>query len=251
MTGTVLITGGSTRIGRFIAEGLVKDGWKVVIHYNRSESAAQALADDLNTNGKRAAIISGNLNVPGDVQSLIDRAANRIDAPLSALINNASSFDADDIRDTSGALFDHHMDVNLRAPLLLSQAFAAQLPDGTPGSIINMIDQRVLKPNPQFLTYSLSKAGLHWLTKTLAQALAPHIRVNAVGPGPTLRNHMQSEVEFERELQSTLLRNGSPPDAILDAIRYLLGASSVTGQMIAVDGGQHLLWQTADLKTED
>ena len=136
--------------------------------------------------------------------------------------------------------------MNLRSPLVLSQAFAAQLPDGAAGSIINIIDQRVLKPNPQFLSYSLSKAGLHWLTTTLAQGMAPRIRVNAVGPGPVLRNARQSVEDFDRQCDATLLGHGADPADICAAIRYLLGAPSVTGQMIAVDGGQHLIWQTPD-----
>jgi NAD(P)-dependent dehydrogenase (short-subunit alcohol dehydrogenase family) len=139
------------------------------------------------------------------------------------------------------------MEINLRSPLLLSQKFAGQLPEGEQGSIINIIDQRVLKPTPQFLSYSLSKAGLHWLTTTLAQGMAPRIRVNAVGPGPTLRNERQSQADFDRQRDATLLGHGADPADICAAVRYLLDAPSVTGQMLAVDGGQHLIWQTPDV----
>ena len=132
------------------------------------------------------------------------------------------------------------MDINLRAPVMLAQQFAAQLPKGETGSIINMIDQRVLNPDPTFFTYAMSKSALQWATTTLAQSLAPNIRVNAVGPGPTLKNHTQSEEDFSEEAASTLLGTGSPPQSLLEAVQYLLSATSVTGQMIAVDGGQHL-----------
>ncbi|HEY5085296.1 MAG TPA: SDR family oxidoreductase, partial [Rhizomicrobium sp.] len=141
-----------------------------------------------------------------------------------------------------------HMETNLRAPLVLSQAFARQVPAAATGCIVNIIDQRVLKPTPQFLSYSLSKAGLYWLTTTLAQGMGPRIRVNAVGPGPTLRNARQSEEDFDRQRDATILKRGAEPADICVAIRYLLDAEAVTGQMLAVDGGQHLIWQTADVQ---
>jgi NAD(P)-dependent dehydrogenase (short-subunit alcohol dehydrogenase family) len=143
------------------------------------------------------------------------------------------------------------MGINLRAPFVLAQAFARQVPDGTTGNIINLIDQRVLKPTPQFLSYSLSKAGLYWLNTTLAQALAPRIRVNAVGPGPTMRNARQSEVDFARQREATMLKSGAEPQDVCDAVRYLLDAPAVTGQMIAVDGGQHLAWKTPDVNVTE
>ncbi|MGB6230629.1 MAG: SDR family oxidoreductase, partial [Litorimonas sp.] len=169
---------------------------------------------------------------------LVERARAALGAPLHALINNASTFDPDQADTFTNATFDYHIDVNLRAALHLSRDFAAQAPGQ--GAIVNLIDQRVLRPTPDYFTYGVAKAGLFWATKTMAQAFAPDVRVNAVGPGPTLRNTAQTEDEFERERMTTLLGNGSPPDEILGAVRYLLGAASVTGQMIAVDGGQHL-----------
>ena len=243
----ILITGGAARIGAALARGLASDGWAVCIHYFRSQSRAQALVDEIKASGGQAACVKGNLAVPQDVDNLIDRAASVIGQPLTALINNASTFSDDRIDSFTRGSMDHHMDVNLHAPLHLSQSFAKQLPKGESGCIVNIIDQRVLKPNPLFFTYSLSKSSLYWATKTLAQSLAPSIRVNAIGPGPTLQNTGQNEDDFSREAEATLLGEGSPPDTILDAMRYLLSAKAVTGQMIAVDGGQHLTWQTPDL----
>ena len=245
MSGAVLITGAGARIGRVLAKGLAADGWAVAIHYNRSENSAADLAQEITRAGGTAVIIGANLHVPEELGTLVGRAAKALSRPLTALINNASTFEPDLVGDFTPALFDHHMDINLRAPVALSQSFAAQCQKE--GVIINMLDQRVLKPNPLYFTYSISKSALHWATKTLAQALAPNIRVNGVGPGPTLQGANQSKVEFEAESRHTLLQEASSPEGMLDAVRYLLSARSVTGQMIAVDGGQHLNWQTQDI----
>jgi NAD(P)-dependent dehydrogenase (short-subunit alcohol dehydrogenase family) len=232
---TVLITGGATRIGAHIARGLAVDGWTVCVHYRTSSVLAESLATEIH-----GVTVKANLMVPRDVSGLMEAARQALGSPVHALINNASTFDPDSADDFTNGTFDHHLDVNLRAPLSLSRDFAAQAPGQ--GCIINMVDQRVMRPEPDFFTYGVAKAGLYWATKTMAQAFAPDVRVNAVGPGPTLRNHTQSVDEFEREKRLTLLGNGSPPDQIVNAVRYLLGASSVTGQMIAVDGGQHLMF---------
>ena len=229
----VLITGGAARIGAHIARGLAEDGWTVCVHYRTSAAHAESLAGEIG-----GVAVKANLMVPGEVATLVERARDALGSPLYALINNASTFDLDRADDFTNATFDHHIDVNLRAALHLSRDFAAQAPGQ--GAIVNMIDQRVFRPTPDFFTYGIAKAGLLWATKTMAQAFAPDVRVNGVGPGPTLRNHTQSEDAFERERMSTLLGNGSPPEQIVDAVRYLLSATSVTGQMIAVDGGQHL-----------
>lgn len=248
MSGAVLITGAGARLGKALAAGLAAQGWAVAIHYNRSEPGAQAQADTIAASGGKAAIVQANLNVPAQLDTLVARAAEALGQPITALINNASTFTPDSVSDVSRAGFDHHINVNLYAPLKLAQQLAAQVDHG---QIINILDQRVLKPNPEFLTYSLSKSALHWATKTLAQGMAPNFRVNAIGPGPTLQNIRQTDDDFASESANTLLGSGSPPDQILAAALYLLSASAVTGQMIAVDGGQHLTWKTADFVGEN
>jgi len=243
----VLVTGAAKRLGRAIALDLGSAGWNVALHYKTSAEDAEAAATQIRGHGVTAALLQADLAREAETETLVGRAAAAI-GPLTALINSASIFENDDWRSATRASWDLHMEVNLRAPLALSQRFAAQLPDGAAGNIVNIIDQRVLKPTPQFLSYSLSKAGLHWLTTTLAQGLAPAIRVNAVGPGPTLRNERQSEADFARQRDATILGHGADPADICAAVRYLLDAPSVTGQMIAVDGGQHLIWQTPDVQ---
>jgi NAD(P)-dependent dehydrogenase (short-subunit alcohol dehydrogenase family) len=184
-----------------------------------------------------------------DTERLVERAREAV-GPLTALVNNASVFENDTISSMTRASWDKHMEANLRAPLILSRNFAEQLPEGAEGAIVNLLDQRLLKPTPQFLSYGVSRAGLGWLTVTLAQALAPRIRVNGVAPGPTLRNERQSEAHFKKQQESTILGRGATPDDVARAVRYLLDARAVTGQMIAVDGGQHLIWKTADVGVE-
>lgn len=243
----MLITGGAARVGAHLARGFAAQGWHVCIHYFRSADKARSLANDISRSGGSASIVQANLSVPQELSTLIDRAAKTAGGPVTALINNASTFKGDSAESFTHAMMDYHMNVNLRAPLSLAQDFAAQLPPEQMGAIVNMIDQRVLKPNPLFFTYSLSKASLYWATRTLAQSLAPQIRVNGVGPGPTLQNTGQSAEDFANEAAHTLLGYGSPPESIFQAVEYLLSAQSVTGQMLAVDAGQHLTWQTPDL----
>jgi len=245
MRKTVLITGGAARVGAALARGLAEDGWTVIIHYFRSAEEADSLAAEIKEAGGQAITVQGNLSVTQECDTLIERAAEAAGSAITALINNASTFENDSADDFSRATFDFHMDANLRAPLILSQHFADQAEDG--GAIINLIDQRALKPNPKFFTYTLSKASLHWATTTMAQAFAPKVRVNAIGPGPTLKNSGQTEEEFEKEASETLLGHGSPPETLLQAARYLLEARSVTGQFLAVDSGQHLRWETPDM----
>lgn len=241
---TVLITGGAARVGAALAKGLAADGWTVGIHYFRSSQRAEALVEGIKNEGGKAFAVQGNLSVPQECDTLIERAKKKAGSPLTALINNASTFKDDRAETMSRGAYDYHMEANLRAPLILSQHFAEQVEES--GAIINLIDQRVLKPNPLFFTYSLSKAGLYWATKTMAQSFAPKIRVNGIGPGPVLQNTGQTPEDFESESAETLLGRGSPPETILQAVRYLLDATSVTGQMIAVDSGQHLRWETPD-----
>jgi len=245
MTKTVLVTGAAKRLGRAIALDLAAHGWNIAIHYNSSQSDADSAAQAARALGVKAATLKCDLSKESETATLVDRAAKEL-GPLTALINSASLFENDDWQSASRKTWDDHIETNLRAPLLLSQLFAKQLPDR--GNIINIIDQRVLKPTPQFLSYSVSKAGLHWLTTTLAQGMGPRIRVNAVGPGPTLKNPRQSDSDFNRQRDATILGRGADPADICAAVRYLLDAEAVTGQMLAVDGGQHLIWQTPDVQ---
>ena len=247
MTKTVLVTGAAKRLGRAIALDLAAHGWNVAIHYNSSEDDTDSAAQAVRAFGAEAATLKCDLSKEAETAKLVDRAVREL-GPLTALINSASLFENDDWQSASRKTWDDHIETNLRAPLVLSQMFAKQLPDNAKGSIINIIDQRVLKPTPQFLSYSVSKAGLHWLTTTLAQGMGPRIRVNAVGPGPTLKNPRQSDADFNRQRDATILGRGADPADICAAVRYLLDAEAVTGQMLAVDGGQHLIWQTPDVQ---
>ena len=243
---TVLITGAAKRLGRAIALDLAKHGWDIALHFGDSEREAQETAALIRAEGRRVALLKTDLAKEEETSALVGRAAAEL-GPLSALVNNASIFEPDDWASATRVSWDRHMDINLRAPFVLSQAFARQLPASAHGAIVNIVDQRVLKPTPQFLSYSASKAGLWWLNTTLAQALAPRIRVNAVAPGPTMINTRQSEAQFRHQREATVLGTGAEPQDVCDAVRYLLAASVVTGQMIAVDGGQHLIWQTPDV----
>ncbi|HWF64621.1 MAG TPA: SDR family oxidoreductase [Rhizomicrobium sp.] len=248
MTGkTALVTGAAKRLGRAIALELAGAGWNIALHYSSSGDDAEMVAKNIRAKGVKCATVAADFAAEAETERLVERANAEL-GPLTALINSASLFQNDDWRSATRKSWDAHMEINLRAPFLLSQHFARQLPKGKKGAIVNIIDQRVLKPTPQFMSYSLSKAGLYWLTTTLAQALAPDIRVNAVGPGPTLRNPRQSEEDFSRQRDATILKHGAEPEDIAQAVRYLLDADAVTGQMLAVDGGQHLIWQTPDVQ---
>ncbi len=247
---TVLVTGAAKRLGRAIALDLARHGWSVAIHYNSSEKEARATAADAATSGVKAALLQADLSRESETATLIERAAAEL-GPLTGLVNSASLFENDDWYSVSRESWDKHMETNLRAPFVLAQAFARQVPRDGRGAIVNLIDQRVLKPTPQFFSYSLSKAGLKWLTTTLAQALAPRVRVNAVGPGPTIINARQSQADFARQRDATVLGRGAEPQDVCDAVRYLLEAAAFTGQMLAVDGGQHLIWQTPDVGVKE
>ena len=243
---TALVTGAAKRIGRAIALRLARDGYDIGVHYGRSRDDALALVAELEALGVRAAAVQADLAEVATVTRLIDDARAAL-GPVSVLINNASVFADDRARNLTLDSWRLHMDTNLLTPVLLSQAFAAQADLPRPASIINLIDQRVLKPSPPFFSYGLSKAGLWHATRTLAQALAPAIRVNAIGPGPTLKSIHQSEQDFAREARATLLQKPTSPEEVAEAAIFLLNAPSVTGQMICVDSGQHLTWKTVDM----
>ncbi|HUJ03486.1 MAG TPA: SDR family oxidoreductase [Rhizomicrobium sp.] len=247
---TVLVTGAAKRLGRAIALDLARAGWDVAIHYHGSEREARMTAEDARIAKIRVALLKADLSREEDTAALVGRAAAEL-GPLTALVNSASVFENDNVLNANRASWDKHIETNLRAPFVLSQEFARQLPREMTGAIVNIIDQRVLKPTPQFISYSLSKAGLHWLNTTLAQALAPKIRVNAVAPGPTIRNERQSEADFIRQRAATPLGGGAEPQDVCEAVRYLLEARAVTGEMIAVDGGQHLIWKTPDVSVKE
>ncbi|MDX2142111.1 MAG: SDR family oxidoreductase [Rhodospirillaceae bacterium] len=238
---TALVTGAARRIGRALAESLAGDGWRVAVHYHGSPEAADDVVATIRTRGGDAVAVEADLSDIAATRSLIARAAKLI-GPLSCLINNASIFERDDIHTATVESWSSHIDINLRAPFFLSQAFAKQLPGGTAGDIINIIDERVWHLTPHFASYTVSKAGLWTLTQTLAMALAPAIRVNAVGPGPTLPSSRQTQAQFDALSRSMPLQRGTKPEEIAAAVRFILAAPAMTGQMIALDGGQHLGW---------
>lgn len=244
--GTALVTGASQRIGRAIALELGGLGFDVAVHYRSSAGAAAQVVDEIKGRGGRAAAFSADLAQEESVDALFAEAEAAL-GPVTLLVNNASTFEKDDIGDMSRASWDAHIEPNLRAPLRLTQLMATALPQKTSGNVINLIDQRVLKLTPQFLSYTVSKAALWTLTQTLAQALAPRIRVNAIAPGPTLRNARQSEEDFARQVAATPLERGAGLEEITGAVGFILDSPSLTGQMIALDGGQHLAWQTPDV----
>jgi NAD(P)-dependent dehydrogenase (short-subunit alcohol dehydrogenase family) len=242
--GAALVTGGARRIGRAIALALAQAGFTVVLHAHRSRQDAEALADEISQRGGHAAVVMADLADDKAVRALVPAAAKF--GPLTLLVNNASEFTEDEIATLDRAHFDRTFSINLAAPLFLAQAFAEQAPAGSDVSIINILDQRVLRPTPRFFSYALSKSALHTATMTLAQALAPAIRVNGVAPGPVLPSPRQTAAQFAEQARALPLQRGPTPEDIAAAVVYLAGARNVTGAVIAVDGGQHLAWRTPD-----
>lgn len=241
-----LITGAGARLGAAMARALGARGFTVALHYRASRDGAEATARAVREAGGEAVLVQADLDREAELAGLMAAACDALGAPPALLVNNASTFTADTARDFTPQSWQAHMASNLYAPCALARDFAARLPAGESGLIVNMIDQRVLRPEPSFFTYTLAKSALLAATRTLAQAFAPSIRVNAIGPGPTLRSIHQSEADFAAEVRATLTREGSPPAEICRALEYLIDATAVTGQMIAVDGGQHLMWHAPD-----
>jgi NAD(P)-dependent dehydrogenase (short-subunit alcohol dehydrogenase family) len=246
MTEVALVTGGAKRIGAAIVTRLATAGYAVAIHCNRSREDADALTRDLAALGVRCAVVTADLADPTAVERVVPETQAAL-GPVTLLVNNASSFLLDDVRDIDVARWNRQFSINLRAPSVLAGAMANRLPEGREGAIVNIIDQRVWKLTPQYYSYTLTKAALLTATQTMAQALSPRIRVNAVGPGPTLPNPHDGAHAMEAEAAATLLGRKVDAAEIADAVLYLAQARSVTGQMIAVDAGQHLGWRTPDI----
>lgn len=238
---TVLITGAARRVGRALAEDLGAAGWHVGVHYNGSKTEADMVAAAIMEAGGKACTLQADLEKAEDVAGLIPSAVAAL-GPLGCLINNASIFERDEIETATGTSWDRHQAVNLRAPFFLTQAFAQQLPAQATGAVINIVDQRVWRLTPHFMSYTVSKAGLWTLTQTTAMALAPRIRVNAVGPGPTLPSVYQNQDQFDAQQARMPLGRGTTPAEVCGAVRFILEAPAMTGQMIVLDGGQHLTW---------
>ena len=240
--GHALVTGAAKRIGREIATALAEGGWTVGIHHRNSTGEADTLCSSLTEAGRNAYVVTADLDDDAEIDRLAIEAV-AAGGPITCLVNNASVFEYDSLEKASRQSWDAHMNVNLWAPIKLSQTLAAGLPDGQTGNIINIADQRVINIPPGFLSYTISKTGMWAMTQNLALALAPRVRVNAIGPGPTLPSPRQSQEQFDRQAARVPLGHGAAAGEIADGVRYILASPSLTGQMIALDGGQHLGWE--------
>ncbi len=236
-----LVTGGGQRLGRAIALALADAGFAVAVHCRTSRDAAEQTAADIRARGAAATVLVADLADERQVQTLLPAAQAAL-GPLGVLINNASTFERDEWDDATRESWDRHIEPNLRAPFVLMQEFARALPEQAEGLVVNMLDQRVWSLTPHFVSYTVAKAGLWALTQSMALALAPRIRVNAIGPGPTVPSARQTEAQFARQAQSVPLRHGTSPEEVGEAVLSLLRLSAMTGQMLALDGGQHLQW---------
>jgi NAD(P)-dependent dehydrogenase (short-subunit alcohol dehydrogenase family) len=243
---TALVTGAARRIGRAIALDLAAKGFAVGVHYHRSEADAEQVAAQIKAKGGRAVLLRADLGKESDTTTLVPRLAEAL-GPPGLLVNNASLFERDEALTATRESWDAHIETNLRAPLVLTQEFARHLPDNAEGLVINMLDQRVWNVTPHFTSYTVSKAGLWTITQTLALALAPRVRVNAIGPGPVMPSSRQTQAQFDRQVASVPLRRSATVDEICAAIHFMIAARSMTGQMIALDGGQHLNWASPQL----
>jgi NAD(P)-dependent dehydrogenase (short-subunit alcohol dehydrogenase family) len=251
-----LVTGAGRRLGRAMALHLAARGHDVAVHYNASADEAEAVAAEIRASGRQAVAIGADLLDESATGALLPDAAAALGGPVTVLVNNASIFEYDNLETATAESWNRHIGSNLRAPFVLTQAFARQCPDplsdenGEPeaqGLVVNMIDMRINKLTPEFMTYTIAKMGLWAFTRTAAQALGPKARVNAIGPGPTMQGARQTAAHFSRQREATILRRGADPEGIVRALDYFLDARAVTGQILCVDGGQHLVWQTPDV----
>lgn len=244
-----LVTGGVRRIGRSIVMALAEAGFDVAVHCRRRDREADDLAAAIAASGRRSLVLEADLDQEEATQSLVRRAASL--APIGVLVNNASTFDRDEWENVTRSSWDRHVEANLRAPFVLTQEFARALPASAEGVVVNMLDERVWSLTPHFVSYTLSKSGLWTLTRTLALALAPRIRVAGIGPGPTLPSARQTAVDFARQNARLPLRHGATPEEIGRAVLMILALPSFTGQMLALDGGQHLRWGLANTEIDE
>jgi len=251
-----LVTGGARRLGRAMCLYLARRGYDVAVHYSSSQAEAEGLATEIRAIGRKAVCLRADLLDESALAPLVPDAAKALGGPISVLVNNASIFEQDSIATATREGWDRHMMSNLRAPFVLTQAFAAQVPPPAPdaqgepvaqGLVVNMIDQKVRKLTPQHMTYSIAKMGLWAFTRMAAQDLGGQVRVNAIGPGPTLQAHDQTSAVYDASRRATILGRGANLDDITAALGYFLDAKAVTGQLLCIDGGQHLAWQTADV----
>ncbi|MBN8875070.1 MAG: SDR family oxidoreductase [Rhodospirillales bacterium] len=240
-----LVTGASQRLGRAIALGLAAAGFDIAVHCHASRDAAETTAAEIRALHRRAVVLQANLASEAETTPLLDAATTAL-GPIGVLVNNASTFERDEWHDATRESWDRHIEANLRAPFVLMQAFARQLPASAEGVVINLLDQRVWSLTPHFMSYTVSKAGLWALTQSMALALAPRIRVNGIGPGPALPSARQSQAQFDRQAASVPLQHGTSPEEVARAALAILALPAMTGQMLALDGGQHLQWASGD-----
>ena len=243
--GLALVTGAARRVGAALALDLAAAGWRVAVHYRNSAEAAEALTQRIIAQGGYAKSFQADLAREAETQALMPRIVSIL-GPVTLLVNNASTFEWDQINNTNRTSWDAHIEPNLRAPLILSQAMAMGRPKGKPALIVNILDQRVWRIGADFLSYTISKAGLWAATQSLALALAPWIRVVAIGPGPTLPSPRQSPEDFRNQCAALPLQRGTGTDEICATLQFLIANSAITGQMIALDGGQHLDSRSGD-----
>ncbi|MBB6483315.1 SDR family oxidoreductase [Rhizobium lusitanum] len=243
---TALITGASKRIGRAIAEDLSAHGFAVALHANQSFAEAAEIVAKLQQKGRKAIAIKADLQNLDETSSLVKRATDAL-GPLDLLVNNASAFLGDSAGHFDAEAFEAHFAVHVRAPSILAADFVRQLPEPYQGLIVNVVDQRVWALTPRFYSYTLSKAALWTATQTMAQSFAPRIRVNAIGPGPTVRSVRQTEEDFQAQIDGLILKAAPGLEEFGRTVRFLFDTPSITGQMIALDGGQHLAWETPDV----